>query len=240
MQPFSKKIVPIIKGNGPGLLFQGVFLDREIEKKLVEQAVNDPNAFGELFEEYYDRILRYCIYHTGQVETARDIAAETFYKALKNLWRYRFIGVPFSAWLYRIAGNEIIDYFRKKKCSHKSLTEAMEREELLSFESRRNLQDEMDILQQRLENNRTYQKIRQTMEKMPVHYRDVLMLRFVEEKKVSEIGEILGKKEGTVKSLLSRGLAFLRKITDDDLQPLDDAIVYTNDTFRVGVHCDGK
>jgi RNA polymerase sigma-70 factor (ECF subfamily) len=211
-----------------------IFLSRDNEKHRIELAIHDPKAFGELFEEHYDSILRYCIYHTGHVETARDIAAETFYKALKNLWRYRFTGAPFSAWLYRIAGNEVIDYFRKKKHRYISLTETMEREELLSFESRRNLQDEMDALQQKLENNKTYQRIRQVMENMPDHYRNVLVLRFVEEKKISEICEILGKKEGTIKSLISRGLTQLREITEKNILLHAEPVVYTDHTSPEG------
>jgi RNA polymerase sigma-70 factor, ECF subfamily len=212
-----------------------LFLNKETEKRLLEQAVRDPRAFGELFEEYYDAILRYCIYHTGRVETARDIAAETFFKALKSLRRFKFTGAPFSAWLYRIAGNEIIDYFRKKKYSCTSLDEAMEREEIVPFASRGNLQDEADALQQKLEDNRAYWKIRASMEKMPVHYRDVLILRFVEEKRISEICEILGKKDGTVKSLISRGLEALRKISSENPQPSTGSIV-----FRDGASPEGN
>jgi RNA polymerase sigma-70 factor, ECF subfamily len=207
------------------------FLDREKEKCLVESASKDPMAFGELFEEHYDSILRYCIYHTAQVEIARDITAETFYKALKNIWRFRFTGAPFSAWLYRIAANEVTDYFRRKKYTHQSLSEAMEREELVAFEYRKNLQEEMDSLQQKLEENRAYQKIRSAMEKMPLHYRDVLILRFVEEKKIDEICKILGKKEGTVKSLISRGIASLREISQKDTQSQQDSTSNTQDAF---------
>jgi RNA polymerase sigma-70 factor, ECF subfamily len=208
-----------------------IFLDSEKEKCLIERASKDPKAFGELFEENYDSILRYCIYHTAQVEIARDITAETFYKALKNIWKFRFTGAPFSAWLYRIAGNEVIDYFRRKKYSHKSLTEAMEREELVALEYRTNLADEMDALQQKLEENRAYQKIRSAMEKMPIHYRDVLILRFVEEKKINEICKILGKKEGTVKSLISRGIAFLRDLSQKNSLSQHDSTICTNDAF---------
>lgn len=206
-------------------------MDRETEKRLVGQAVHDPGAFSELFEEHYDRILRYCIYHTAQVEIARDITAETFFKALKNIRKFRFTGAPFSAWLYRIAGNEVIDFFRSKKYHHTSLTEAMEREELIAFEYRHSIHDEADALQQKLDRNQAYQKIRRAMDKMPIHYRDVLILRFLEEKKIVEICEISGKKEGTVKSLISRGIAALRELTMESVQPQYDSIVSTNKTI---------
>lgn len=230
MQPFLKRTVYKSKGQVATTVLEN-FLDSETEKRLIEQASHDPNAFSELFEEHFESILRYCIYHTSQVEVARDITAETFYKALKNIWRFRFIGAPFSAWLYRIASNEVTDYFRSKKYTHTELTEAMEREELVAFEFRKNLQEEVDSLQQKIEDNRTYKKIRGLMEKMPMHYRDVLILRFIEEKKISEIGKILGKKEGTVKSLISRGISNLREISQKDSQPSGDSTVYISDTF---------
>jgi RNA polymerase sigma-70 factor, ECF subfamily len=197
-------------------------LDKETELHPAGEAARDSEVFGKLFEEHYNSILRYCIYHTAQVETARDIAAETFYKALKNFRKYRFKGVPFSAWLYRIARNEIIDFFRSKKNSHSSLSEAMEHEVLFAFQSHHGLQEEVELLQRKLEENQAYQQIRRKMDKMPVHYRDVLVLRFVEEKKISEICEILGKKEGTVKSLISRGMATLREVAFEKVQPLCD------------------
>jgi RNA polymerase sigma-70 factor (ECF subfamily) len=205
-----------------------IFLSREDEQRKILEAVHDPRAFGDLFDAYYDSILRYCLYHTGNVETARDITAETFYKALKNLWRFKCTGT-FSSWLYRIASNEVIDFFRKKKHRCTSLSDAMEQQELLPLELRRNLQDEMDDLQQRLEDNRKYQRIRQMMEKLPVQYRTVLVLRFIEEKKISEIGEILGKKEGTVKSLISRGMTLLR-------EKAEKCTVHTNDIELLSNH----
>ncbi len=215
-------------------------MDRETENNLIKNAEHDPRAFGELFEEYHEGILRYCIYHTSQVEIARDITAETFFKALKNLWRYRFTGAPFSAWLYRIAKNEVIDYFRRKKYAPQSLSEAMEREELIAFESRRNLQEEIDAAQKKLEENEAYMKLRSAMEEMPMHYRDVLVLRFVQEKKISEICEILGKKEGTVKSLISRGLVVLREISGKNLQPRISSAVCTDGVLLKESLADGK
>lgn len=135
-------------------------MDRDTEIRLIRQSATDPGAFGELFEENYDRILRYCVYHTAQVEIARDITAETFFKAFKNIGKFHHSSAPFSAWLYRIAANEIVDFFRKKKYRHKLLTETMHGEGLLSFDSRINLQNEADILQRKLDENQTYQNVR--------------------------------------------------------------------------------
>lgn len=185
-------------------------MEKEREQQLIRDAINDPSAFSELFEEHYNSILRYCMYHTGQAESARDIAADTFFKALKNIKRYKITAAPFSAWLYRIAGNEITDHFRKNKLRKNLLAREMCKENMVSLEFRDSCQQEVHEIQQLLQENHAYKNIYIMINSMPMVYREVLILRYVENKKNSEICEIINKKEGTVKSLLSRGVALLR------------------------------
>jgi len=151
------------------------------------------------------------MYHTGHVESARDIAADTFFKALKNIKRYKVTGAPFSSWLYRIAGNEIADHFRRNKQRKSLLAREMNTEQMTLLEFRDYCQQEVHEMEQLLINNQAYQSICALIKDMPMLYREVLILRFVENKKNSEISKIVNKKEGTVKSLLSRGVALLRK-----------------------------
>jgi RNA polymerase sigma-70 factor (ECF subfamily) len=188
------------------------------EKKLVEAAKKDPEAFGPLFEEYYPRILKYASFRTGNAEIARDVTSETFFKALKNLWQFRWMGFSFSSWLYRIAGNEINMYFRRSKYEPTSLDAVLEKNPSLSPASKHDLEQELLAAQDAIDSNRDYKMIKEELLKLPVIYQEALTLRFFEEMKISEIASALGKKEGTVKSLISRGLAMLK----GSMQPKDN------------------
>jgi RNA polymerase sigma factor (sigma-70 family) len=197
------------------------YVDKDAEMEIVEEARKNPEVFGKLFEEYYPKILRYTMYRTGNAEAARDITSETFFKALKNLWKFRWIGTTFSAWLYRIAGNTVIDYFRSKKFDPISLEAAIEDGKLPELSSRHDLEQEIMEAQEQLDRNRYYAEIRKYLLRLPLHYQEVLVLRFIDGHKVEQIGEILGKKQGTVKSLISRGVSMLKQY----MQPYMDSSV---------------
>jgi RNA polymerase sigma-70 factor (ECF subfamily) len=201
-------------------------MDKDLEKQLVEEARKNPEAFGRLFEEYYPKILKYTIYRTGNAEAARDITSETFFKAFKNLWKFRWIGTTFSAWLYRIAGNTVIDYFRSRKFEPISLEYAIEMGNIPELSSRQDLEDEIMQAQEQLDRNREYTEIKHGLLKLPAHYQEVLVLRFIEGHKIEEICAILGKKEGTVKSLISRGVSMLKQ----SLQPFSGTSVKHGET----------
>ena len=151
------------------------------------------------------------MHRTGNAAAAADIAAETFFKALNKLSTYRVTAAPFSSWLYRIANNESSYYFRKKKYEPASYDAAREDGGFPEPASREDVEKEFMEAQQAADNNRDYREIRAMIEKMPLKYQEVITLRFMEDRKITEIAEILGKSEGTVKSLISRGLARLRK-----------------------------
>ncbi|MCX8093118.1 MAG: RNA polymerase sigma factor [Candidatus Goldbacteria bacterium] len=187
-------------------------MDKNEEKQLVKEAMKNSDAFDKLFEIYYPKILRYVIFRTGNVEIGRDIAAETFYKAFKNLWKFRWIGTTFSAWLYRIAGNLVIDYFRGKKTETMFIEKTLKQIKITRPLSARDIENEIIENQEKLEENRDYEEIKQQLFKLPVLYQEVLVLKYIEGYKIQEICEILGKKEGTVKSLISRGIELLKKL----------------------------
>ena len=84
------------------------------EIKLINSAKNDPAAFGQLYEKYVERIYNYIYYRTGNNRDAEDLTARVFFKALKNIGTYRHLGLPFSAWLYRIAHNLVANYHRDR------------------------------------------------------------------------------------------------------------------------------
>jgi RNA polymerase sigma-70 factor (ECF subfamily) len=85
------------------------------EEQVIERSKKDPRAFGELYEKYFDRIFNYIYRQTDDEELAGDLCSQTFVNALNNINRYEFRGFPFSAWLYKIAGNEVNKHYRKNK-----------------------------------------------------------------------------------------------------------------------------
>jgi RNA polymerase sigma-70 factor, ECF subfamily len=181
------------------------------EAALIEEAKHDAEAFGRLFDIYHKKILRYCLSRTGNVEAARDITAETFFKALKNLWKFRFIGAHFSNWLYRIAGNEISNHFRKNKHTATSLEAYLEKKSGEGAVDRAVIEAEILDTQIEVDRNHTAGILQKALRRLPALYQEALVLRYVEELSIQEICSVLGKKEGTVKSLLSRGIALLRR-----------------------------
>jgi RNA polymerase sigma-70 factor, ECF subfamily len=177
------------------------------EEFLVTQARRDPSAFGPLFEEYYSPIFNYLLRRTADVELAADLTAEVFFKALENLGRFRWRNLPFSAWLYRIATNAVNGHFRKQKFRWSSLDEIADSRNY----SGPGAEQEIEEAQERLGQYRQFLRVHKLLLQLPLRYQEVISLRFFENKKIGEIAAILGKREGTVKSLLSRGLQQLQQ-----------------------------
>jgi RNA polymerase sigma-70 factor (ECF subfamily) len=86
-------------------------MDLGQEKALIERAKTDAQAFGVLYDEYYGKIFGYVLHRTAGVSSAQDITDEVFFKALKRISTFRWRGIPFSAWLYRIAEHEIANSY---------------------------------------------------------------------------------------------------------------------------------
>lgn len=185
-------------------------MDLEAEKNLVRQAQRDPDAFAGLYDHYYPRIFGYVLRRTANLEAAQDITSETFFKALRKLWQFRWRNISFSSWLYKIASNEISQYFRQPKYRKSVSLEEMQEQ---GFEpvSPHDPADELAEAQEKLERHRDYCQIQAKVARLPAKYQEVIALRFFEQKQIKEIAEILGKKEGTVKSLLHRAVEKLRE-----------------------------
>jgi len=183
-------------------------MDLEQEETLVQKSQEDIKAFGELYDEYYARIFNYALRRTASIEIAQDVTSEVFFKALKNLKRFRWCGIPFSAWLYRIATNEIANYFRNYRHRQYNL------EGVSNSSNVSNPSAETEILEAEVELQRheEFLMLHENISKLPVKYQEVITLRFFQNKQVKEVSEILGKREGTVKSLLHRGLEKLRRL----------------------------
>jgi RNA polymerase sigma-70 factor (ECF subfamily) len=175
-------------------------MEIEREKILVARAKLEPEAFGELYEEYYSRIFGYVLRRTANLQLAQDITSEVFFKALKGINNFYWRGISFSSWLYRIASNEIANSYRRNVNDHKYLQEV--RTSPLS----------QDYISAELElrKNEEYQTLWEGISRLPPEYQEVITLKYFEDKELKEIAEILRKPEGTVKSLLHRGIEKLR------------------------------
>ncbi len=194
-------------------------MDLEEEKKLIEQARKNPEIFGKIYDEYYPKIFKYALRRTAYLEVAQDIASETFFKALAKLWQFRWRNISFSSWIYKIATNEINQYFRKAKHKSASLDE-LQRQGFEPLASH-NLEAELIEAQEELKRHKDFIACQKKISELDIKYQEAISLRFFEQKQIKEISEILGKPEGTIKSLLHRGIENLRKliIEENTAQP---------------------
>ena len=168
------------------------------EYAILERAKRNPKAFGELYEKYFDRIFNFIYRQTDDEELTDDLCSQTFLSVLKNIGRYEFRGVPFSAWLYKIASNEVNKHYRKKKNDKVFSIEEVRVREL--FEQANDGWDE-EILEQLL----------RYFKEFPTDMLQVLELRFFEDKDFKEIAFILDITESGAKMRTYRALDRLRK-----------------------------
>jgi RNA polymerase sigma-70 factor (ECF subfamily) len=193
-------------------------MSSDVEQLIIEQAKKDPQAFGVIFDRYYPKILAYTVRRTGSVITAEEIVSETFVKALQALRDFRWRGISIEAWLFRIAINELKMHFRNSRPTA-SLDEMYETSGFEPVSDYDLAQEALDA-QERLAGHKQFIEARRIMARLPSKYQDVLLLRYVEQKKIREIAQIIDKNENTVKSLLSRGLERLRvELRQKSLQP---------------------
>lgn len=180
------------------------------DQELVEQAKTDPAAIGELYDRYYPRISGYILRRVGDLPVAQDLTSNVFFKALGGLPRFEWRGFPFSAWLYRIASNEVNSYFRSAARKPVSLEELYEVHQV-EIAGTTNLEQELIDSQAASAALSDYYLVRRLLEELPLSYQEALALRYFEKKPVQEVADILGKNLNTTKSLLSRGIEKLRK-----------------------------
>ncbi|MFQ6057472.1 MAG: sigma-70 family RNA polymerase sigma factor [Anaerolineae bacterium] len=172
---------------------------RDSEDSLVERAKEDPVAFGLLYERYVEKIYNYIFHRTGNRHDAEDLTARTFYRALTNIRSYTNRGVPFSAWLYRIAHNLVANWHRDQ-----SRRQVISLDELIVAGRRRSVPDQ--VAEQREEEHALQEAIRRLHPDRQL----LLILKFSEGMSNAEIGQIMGRSEGAIKSLYHRTLMALR------------------------------
>ena len=168
------------------------------EENLVRRAQHhDQEAFTQLYEEHFDKIYRYIVFKIGNATEAEDMTQQVFLNALKSISSFKWKGVPFSAWLFRIAHNQIVDHLRKKKQSTVPLDESL-------ASSDDNLQL---VVEQKLDIEQMLLATKQLTEAQ----REVISLRFAGELPIAQVARTMGKSQGAVKALQHSAIIALRK-----------------------------
>ncbi|HED06763.1 MAG TPA: RNA polymerase sigma factor [Ignavibacteria bacterium] len=179
------------------------------EEQLIKEIKNNHVLFEKIYNKHYTTIFNYCYRRTGDFDASKDITSETFLKAYLNIHKFIWKGIPIISWLYRITTNEINLYYRSKKYKPKLLNKIYS-ENFISTNIEK-LEEEKLNAELEMEKHEQFLKVQSMLKKIPLKYREVIILKYYERLKIKEISIILNKKEGTVKSLLSRGISMLRK-----------------------------
>jgi RNA polymerase sigma-70 factor (ECF subfamily) len=171
-----------------------------VESLLIEQARQDPAAFGKLYERYVDRIYAYIYHRVGNIQEAEDLTARTFYRALDHLDSYEDRGAPFAAWLFRIAHNLVANWHRDR--SRRSFL-ALDR--LWSHSTDGNSPERL------VEQDEEHSALWSAISRLPEERRSLLLFKFGSHMSNVEIGELMNKSESAIKSRYFRTLAALRQ-----------------------------
>lgn len=158
----------------------------------------DPEAWAEVYEKYFSRVYRYIALRVGDRTEAEDLTGQVFLKAVESIKSFKWRGVPVSAWLFRIAHNQVIDYWRRSKGkSHSPLEEWL-------------VSDDMDPVLE-AERSLDINQVVKAVGQLTQAQREVIELRFAGGLSTAEVAKVLGKSQGAVKVLQHSALAALRK-----------------------------
>ncbi len=167
------------------------------ERELVLRSIrHDQQAFGQLYDRFVDKIYKYIYYRVNSKTEAEDLTAHVFLKSWEAIGNYRWTDRPFGAWLYRIAHNVVVDYFRTHR-DIASLDDATATEHIGS--------DFEDVIEHQM----TADTLRIALSRLTHDQQEVIILKFLEGHNTAEIAEILGKQEGAVRTLQHRALTRL-------------------------------
>lgn len=178
---------------------------QELDMELVKLAqAGDAEAYGQLYERYSPAVFRFLFAHIDDRLDAEDLTEDVFIRIWRSLPGYRHQGIPFVAYVFRVARNRLIDYYRRSKRSkdHVSLEDVVIRD---------GLPDPSEIVGDGLE----HQEIQALMADLRDDYRMVLTLRFMGDLSPDETAEVMGRTSGAVRVLQHRALAALRKMLGD-------------------------
>jgi RNA polymerase sigma-70 factor (ECF subfamily) len=164
------------------------------ERLAIEAAQKDPVRFAELYEDNFERVYAYIARRVRDRDEIQDLTSEVFHQALANLSRFEWRGVPFAAWLFRIAANAIIDHWKRRA----------KQTDFAGFDYPSEVSPrEVEEMEQR-------GRLFKLVDRLPEDQRRVIVLRFAEDKSIREVAHEISRSEGAVKQLQFRALQNLR------------------------------
>lgn len=177
------------------------------EKELIKRAQKgEAEAFGKLYDRHLTPIYRFIFLRVKGKPDAEDITQQVFLNAWKNIRKYRIRqGVPFSSWLYKIAKNAVIDYYRTER-THLDIE--LVSENILATSAAENEQKFDDALKVKL--------IKDALNKLAEDEQNVLIMKFIEEMSNKEMAEILEKSDGAIRVIQHRALKKLKKYLNEE------------------------
>lgn len=194
----------LIIANSVGKVF--ILTEQEYNEELIlaHASNGDRDAFGQLYERYVERIFNYVYYRTGNLHDAEDLTARVFQRAMNHIRNYTDRGVPFSAWLYRIAHNLVANWHRDRS-----------RKQEIPLDDLPVIPTKGDHPERNLVRSQEQEALLRMIRRLPAERQNLLILKFVENMSNAEIGQIMGRSEGAVKSLYHRTLLSLRDQLED-------------------------
>jgi RNA polymerase sigma-70 factor (ECF subfamily) len=174
------------------------------DSELVEQAKQDPSAFGLLYERYVNKIYSYIYYRVGNHQDAEDLTSRTFFRALRHIGNYEDRGAPVSAWFYRIAHNLVANWHRDQG-----------RHQVVSLEIAP-IEEFPDSPETKTVENEARERLLSVVRRLPADRQRLLVLKFTARMSNAEIGAIMDRTEGAIKSLYHRTLIALRQDIDQE------------------------
>jgi RNA polymerase sigma-70 factor, ECF subfamily len=172
----------------------------QIQELVARAQGGDTDAFATLYDTYAKKIQSYLRYHlNNRAEVAEDLAADVFMKALEKINSYQFNGVPFSAWLYRIAHNHLIDFLR-----------AQPKKQGVSLEECIGVDD--PSAEKSLDETLTHQQLSGAFDGLTEEQRQVIVYRFLQDRSIADTAQLMRKNEDAVKQLQVRALRNMRRV----------------------------
>lgn len=169
------------------------------EQEIIAKAKHDLSAFDYLYDKYFLQIYKFVMLRVRDRDIANEVVSDVFYKAMSKLHLFKWRSIPFSSWLYRIAINEISNYYRREKKKHRIVNDLI-------------LEAEEPEIEVGFDESLSYEYIHKYIGKLSQRDQDVIVLRYMEKKSFEEIAQIFGKKEGYIRVILHRALKKLEQI----------------------------